>query len=38
MIEMSHPADRLGETPRVSKAWTVEKGGRAPTYGGGSPG
>ncbi|GAB2831872.1 class I SAM-dependent methyltransferase [Actinoallomurus bryophytorum] len=27
IIEMSHPADRLGDTPRVSNAWTVEKDG-----------
>ncbi|MCO6007927.1 class I SAM-dependent methyltransferase [Actinoallomurus purpureus] len=27
VIEMSHPADRLSETPRVSAAWTVEKDG-----------
>src|SRR4051812_46560093 len=27
VIEMSHPADRLGETSRVSTAWTVEKDG-----------
>jgi SAM-dependent methyltransferase len=27
VIEMSHPADRLGDTPRVSNAWTVEKDG-----------
>jgi SAM-dependent methyltransferase len=27
VIEMSHPADRLSETPRVSAAWAVEKDG-----------
>jgi SAM-dependent methyltransferase len=27
VIEMSHPADRLGDTPRVSNAWTVQKDG-----------
>jgi SAM-dependent methyltransferase len=27
VIEMSHPADRLGDTPRVSNAWSVEKDG-----------
>ncbi len=27
VIEMSHPADRLSETPRVSTAWSVEKDG-----------
>jgi SAM-dependent methyltransferase len=27
VIEMSHPADRLGDTPRVSTAWTVHKDG-----------
>jgi SAM-dependent methyltransferase len=26
VIEMSHPADRLGGTPRVTTAWTVERG------------
>ncbi len=26
VIEMSHPADRLGDTPRVSTAWNVEQG------------
>jgi SAM-dependent methyltransferase len=27
VIEMSHPADRLGETPRASNSWTVRKDG-----------
>jgi SAM-dependent methyltransferase len=27
VIEMSHPADRLGDTPRVSTAWSVRKNG-----------
>jgi SAM-dependent methyltransferase len=27
VIEMSHPADRLGGTPRVTTAWTVERDG-----------
>jgi hypothetical protein len=27
VIEMSHPADRLGDTPRVSNAWSVRKDG-----------
>jgi SAM-dependent methyltransferase len=27
IIEMSHPADRLGGTPRVTTAWTVERDG-----------
>jgi len=27
VIEMSHPADRFGDTPRVSNAWSVEKDG-----------
>jgi SAM-dependent methyltransferase len=25
VIEMSHPADRLGDTPRVSTAWNVQR-------------
>lgn len=25
LIEMSHPADRLGDTPRVSNSWSVRK-------------
>lgn len=28
LIEMSHPADRLGDTPRVSNSWNVEKDGQ----------
>lgn len=27
VIEMSHPADRLGDTPRVSNSWSVHKDG-----------
>jgi SAM-dependent methyltransferase len=27
VIEMSHPADRLGGTPRVTTSWTVERDG-----------
>lgn len=27
VIEMNHPADRLGGTPRVSASWTVERDG-----------
>jgi SAM-dependent methyltransferase len=27
VIEMSHPADRLSDTPRVSTAWSVESNG-----------
>jgi SAM-dependent methyltransferase len=27
LIEMSHPADRLGDTPRVSNSWSVRKDG-----------
>ncbi len=27
VIEMSHPADRLSDTPRVSTAWSVEENG-----------
>jgi SAM-dependent methyltransferase len=27
VIEMSHPADRLSDTPRVSTAWSVQKNG-----------
>ena len=27
VIEMSHPADRLGDTPRVSNTWSVSKDG-----------
>jgi SAM-dependent methyltransferase len=38
IIEMSHPADRLGDTPRVSNAWTVEKGGLSAHVRWGEPG
>lgn len=27
VIEMSHPADRLGDTPRASSSWSVQKDG-----------
>ncbi len=27
VIEMNHPADRLGDTPRASSTWTVDKDG-----------
>jgi SAM-dependent methyltransferase len=38
VIEMSHPADRLSETPRVSNAWTVQKDGIAAHVRWGEPG
>jgi SAM-dependent methyltransferase len=38
IIEMSHPADRLGDTPRVSNAWTVEKDGLSAHVRWGEPG
>jgi SAM-dependent methyltransferase len=38
VIEMSHPADRLGDTPRVSNAWSVEKDGMRAHVRWGEPG
>jgi SAM-dependent methyltransferase len=38
VIEMSHPADRLGDTPRVSNAWTVSKDGVSAHVRWGEPG
>ncbi len=38
VIEMSHPADRLGDTPRVSNSWTVEKDGLRARVRWGEPG
>jgi SAM-dependent methyltransferase len=38
IIEMSHPADRLGDTPRVSNAWTVDKDGLSAHVRWGEPG
>lgn len=38
VIEMSHPRDRLGDTPSVSSAWTVDRDGvRARVRWGGPP-
>jgi SAM-dependent methyltransferase len=37
VIEMSHPADRLGDTPRVSTAWSVQKNGVSATVRWGEP-
>ena len=38
VIEMSHPADRFGDTPRVSNAWSVEKDGMRAQVRWGRPG
>jgi len=38
VIEMSHPADRLGDTPRVSNAWSVSKDGVSAQVRWGEPG
>ena len=38
VIEMSHPADRLGDTPRVSNAWSVRKDGVGADVRWGEPG
>jgi len=38
VIEMSHPADRLSDTPRVSTAWTVSKDGMSAHVRWGEPG
>lgn len=38
VIEMSHPADRLSDTPRVSSAWTVDKDGTRAHVRWGEPG
>jgi SAM-dependent methyltransferase len=38
VIEMSHPADRLGDTPRVSNAWSVDKNGMRAHVRWGQPG
>jgi SAM-dependent methyltransferase len=38
VIEMSHPADRLGDTPRVSTSWTVDKDGMRARVRWGRPG
>jgi SAM-dependent methyltransferase len=38
VIEMSHPADRLSETPRVSNAWSVGKDGVSAHIRWGEPG
>jgi SAM-dependent methyltransferase len=38
VIEMSHPADRLSATPRVSTAWTVDRDGVSAHIRWGEPG